>query len=92
MAAIVAGVLAARGTRGLVFHGDDGLDELTTTTTSDVWLIAGGDVVATRLNPADLGLADAARDDLVGADAAHNAGVVRGVLGGERGRCATSCC
>ncbi|HOQ52151.1 MAG TPA: anthranilate phosphoribosyltransferase [Micropruina sp.] len=85
MAAIVAGVLAARGTRGLVFHGDDGLDELTTTTTSDVWLIAGGDVVATRLNPADLGLADAARDDLVGADAAHNAGVVRGVLGGERG-------
>lgn len=87
LAPVVAQAFADRGGQDhvIVVRGDDGLDELTTTTTSDVWLIAGGDVVATRLNPADLGLADAARDDLVGADAAHNAGVVRGVLGGERG-------
>ncbi|MBK8447598.1 MAG: anthranilate phosphoribosyltransferase [Micropruina sp.] len=85
MARIMAGVLAGRGTRGLVFHGDDGLDELTTTTTSDLWLITNGEVLATRLNPADLGLAAASRDDLVGADAAHNAGVVQRVLAGEPG-------
>ena len=85
MAQIVAGVLAARGTRGLVFHGDDGLDELTTTTTSDVWLIADHRVQPTTLNPADLGLAPASRDDLLGGDAAHNASIVRGVLDGVKG-------
>ncbi|MFT3862096.1 anthranilate phosphoribosyltransferase [Micropruina sp.] len=85
MAAIVAGVLAARGTRGLVFHGDDGLDELTTTTTSDVWLFADKRVQPTTLNPADLGLAAASRQDLLGADAAFNAAVVRRVLAGEAG-------
>ena len=85
IAALVAGVLARRGTQGLVFHGDDGLDELTTTTTSDIWLIANGDVRATSLNPADLGLAPAAKQDLVGGDVVHNAAVVRSVLAGTTG-------
>lgn len=85
MAALVAGVLARRGTQGLVFHGDDGLDELTTTTTSDVWLIGDGDVRATTLDPTELGLAAAARDDLVGGSAARNAEVVREVLAGAPG-------
>ena len=44
MAALIAGVLARRGVEGFVFRGDDGLDELTTTTTSHVWAIAGGEV------------------------------------------------
>ena len=42
MAAIIAGVLARRGVDGFVFRGNDGLDELTTTTTSQVWSIVGG--------------------------------------------------
>ena len=85
MAPLVAGVIAGRGNRGLVFHGSDGLDELTTTTSSDVWLIRDGLVVASGLDPADLGLAPASRTDLVGGDPAHNAGVVRDVLGGASG-------
>jgi anthranilate phosphoribosyltransferase len=85
MAEIVAGVLAGRGTRGLVFHGDDGLDELTTTTTSDVWLIADRRVQPSTLDPGDLGVAPASRDDLLGGDAAHNAAIVRGVLDGAKG-------
>lgn len=85
MAPLVAGVIAGRGHRGLVFHGDDGLDELTTTTASDVWLIRDGEVVKTRLDPAELGVAPAGRDELVGADPAHNAGVVRSVLAGAPG-------
>ena len=85
MAALVAGVLARRGTRGLVFHGDDGLDELTTTTTSDIWLISDGEIRPARLDPADLGLARAKHADLVGGDVAHNAAVVRRVFGGEPG-------
>lgn len=85
IAALVAGVLARRGTQGLVFHGDDGLDELTTTTTSDIWLIADGVVRRSSLNPADLGLAPASKQDLVGGDVALNAGVVRKVLAGQTG-------
>lgn len=85
MAELMAGVLAGRGNRGLVFHGDDGLDELTTTGPSDVWLIGGGEVTATRFDPADLGLRRAERADLVGGGPADNAAVVRSVLGGAPG-------
>ncbi len=85
MAALMAGVLARRGNRGLVFHGGDGLDELTTTTTSDVWIVGGGRSVPTHLDPADLGIARATRDDLVGGPPEHNAGVVRDVFAGARG-------
>ena len=41
MAPVMAAVLAARGDSALVFRGDDGLDELTTTTTSSGWVGAG---------------------------------------------------
>lgn len=85
MAELVAGVLAERGTQGLVFQGDDGLDELTTTTTSEVWVVADGEVSRSSIDPADLGLARAGVDDLVGADPEHNAGVVRSVLSGASG-------
>ncbi len=85
MAPLVAGVIADRGHRGLVFHGSDGLDELTTTTSSDVWLIRDGAVQATTLDPSTLGVAPASREDLVGGTPAHNAGVVREVLAGRPG-------
>lgn len=81
----VAGVIAARGHRGLVFHGADGLDELTTTTRSLVWLIRDGEVLQTELDPAALGLAPAAPESLVGGDPAHNAEVVRQLLAGQTG-------
>lgn len=81
----VAGVLAGRGHRGLVFHGEDGLDELTTTTRSLVWLVSDGELTQTELDPQELGLAPADPGDLVGADPAHNAAVVRRVLAGEPG-------
>lgn len=85
MAPLVAGVLARRGVRGLVFHGDDGLDELTTTTTSEVWVVRDGRVEETELDPTRLGLASATPDDLRGGDAAHNARVAREVLSGATG-------
>jgi anthranilate phosphoribosyltransferase len=85
MAELIAGVLARRGVEGLVFRGDDGLDELTTTTTSQVWAITEGVVTAESFDSADLGLARSAPDDLKGGDVAFNADVVRRVLAGERG-------
>jgi anthranilate phosphoribosyltransferase len=85
MAPVMAAVLAARGDTALVFRGDDGLDELTTTTTSRVWVVRGGEVREESLDPAALGLAPAERDALRGADAAHNARVAHAVFAGERG-------
>ena len=85
MAELMAGVFAARGNRGMVMHGDDGLDELTTTTTSTVWLYDDSQVTRTGLDPADLGLDRAQLPDLVGGDAAVNAQVVHDVLAGKPG-------
>jgi anthranilate phosphoribosyltransferase len=85
MAPVLAGVLARRGTDALVFRGDDGLDELTTTTTSQVWLVSRGEVEPRVLDPDDYGIARGTLDDLRGGDAALNAAVVGRVLSGERG-------
>jgi anthranilate phosphoribosyltransferase len=87
MAPIMAGVLAGRGTDALVFRGDDGLDELTTTTTSSVWVVDGtsGSVQEQTLDPTELGLARSRPEDLRGDDAAFNADVFRRVLAGEKG-------
>ena len=85
MGAVIAGVLAGARLLALVFHGDDGLDELTTTDTSTVWVVHDGTVSQTVLDPADLGLARCPARDLRGGDAAHNAAVVRAVLAGEPG-------
>jgi anthranilate phosphoribosyltransferase len=85
MGEVLAGVLAARGSSALVFHGDDGLDELTTTTTSAVWLAHGAAVTATEFDPAELGIARAQPDQLRGGDATYNAAVMRAVLAGETG-------
>lgn len=86
MAERMVGVLAARGAeRALVVHGDDGLDELTTTTTSRVVELRGGEVRSYVVDPDALGLAPAPREALVGGDPATNAELARRVLGGEEG-------
>jgi anthranilate phosphoribosyltransferase len=85
MAAITAGVLAGRGVSALVFRGDDGLDELTTTTTSTVWIARDGGVRQTTLDPGELGIPPASPQALRGGDPSHNADVARRVLSGERG-------
>jgi anthranilate phosphoribosyltransferase len=84
MGPVLAGVLAARGSSALVFHGG-GLDELTTTAPSSVWVVSGGSVAPVTLDPRSLGVPRATVDDLRGGDAAHNASVVRFVLSGEPG-------
>lgn len=85
MAPVMAGVYAGRGVDAWVFRGDDGLDELTTTTTSAVWVVHDGQITTATVDPASYGLAPATTEDLRGGDAAHNADVVRRVLAGERG-------
>jgi anthranilate phosphoribosyltransferase len=81
----MAGVLAARGASALVFRGDDGLDELTTSTTSAVWCVDSGSVTASSVDPATLGITAPAPGALRGADASYNADVARRLLRGEQG-------
>ena len=85
MAPVMAGVFAARGDDAWVFRGDDGLDELTTTTTSRVWHVHEGEVTESTIDPAELGVPRGTAEGLRGGDAAHNADVVRRVLDGEPG-------
>lgn len=85
MAPVLAGVFARRGVEALVFRGDDGLDELTISTTSTVWTASGGSVRTETFDPRDVGVALAPIETLRGADPAFNAGVARRVLDGEKG-------
>jgi anthranilate phosphoribosyltransferase len=82
---VMAGVFARRGVDAWVFRGDDGLDELTTTTTSQVWAVVDGGVEQFQVDPRALGLPPARPEDLRGEDAEFNASVVRRLLAGEQG-------
>ncbi|GGU90016.1 anthranilate phosphoribosyltransferase 1 [Streptomyces litmocidini] len=85
MAPIVAGVLAERGNSALVFRGDDGLDELTTTATSRVWVVRDGGVTEERFDPRDVGIELVPLEALRGGDPSYNADVVHRLLAGETG-------
>jgi anthranilate phosphoribosyltransferase len=86
MAELMVTVLAELGSeRALVFHGHDGLDELTTTTTSAVWDLRGGEVMTYVLDPTELGIPKALSSDLVGGGPERNAGIARDVLAGALG-------
>ncbi len=68
-----------------VVHGHDGLDELTTTGSTDVAELKDGVIRVFEVTPADVGLAPAKLADLKGGDAAVNAAAMRAVLAGEPG-------
>ena len=87
MAEKVLGVLAANGAeRAMVVYGHDGLDELTTTTTSTVLSLEGPDEIRTFVvDPAERGLSGAAGDALRGGSPVVNADLARRVLDGEPG-------
>jgi anthranilate phosphoribosyltransferase len=84
-APLLARVLARRGESALVFHGEDGLDELTVTTTSRVWSVHGGAVHESVFDPRDVGIGRAPADALRGADARHNAQVARALFAARPG-------
>lgn len=85
LAPVVAEVLASRGFSVLVVRGDDGLDEITTTTTTTAWVASGGTVRVDKIDPRALDLAPTDTHELAGGDAAKNAEVMRALLGGAAG-------
>ncbi len=83
---LMAKVLADRGTEGFLFRGDDGLDEITLTTTSTIIQITPHqpeNQKAELFDPRDLGIGFAPIESITGGDAQYNAGVTLNILRGE---------
>ncbi len=68
-----------------VFHGEDGLDELTTTGPSVIYRLIDGEITHAEFTPEDFGIARVSREDLLGGDVDENRAITLGVLGGEPG-------
>jgi anthranilate phosphoribosyltransferase len=85
MAPVMAEVFAARGRSALVVRGDDGMDEITTTAGSTIWVAHGGTVHEEHIDPQQFGIAHARPEDLQGGDATVNAKAVRELLAGAKG-------
>lgn len=82
----LAGALLALGaTRALVVHGEDGMDELTTTAASHAALVSAGSVETMTIDPGELGLDKAALADLEGGSPEQNAETIGAILSGARG-------
>src|SRR5437870_7602674 len=79
----IARVLSELGTEhALVVHGEDGLDEISPSGPTRTWEVRGGSVREGRIDPKELGVAAARREEIVGGDPARNAAMARRVLGG----------
>lgn len=85
MAPVMAQVLAARGADALVVRGEDGIDEMSLSAPTQVWIAAGGKVEETVVDAASLGLPRAPLSALRGGDAAYNAEAARALLAGKAG-------
>ena len=71
--------------KALVVHGADGMDELTITGPSAVYLLEGGAVSRFEVSPSDLGLSEASAESIRADGPEDSARIARGVLAGERG-------
>jgi anthranilate phosphoribosyltransferase len=83
IAPLMAQELAQRGRFGLVSRGNDGLDELTTTTISQIWEVSPDQVTTWELDPLRLGLNRSSLEQLIGGEPAHNAQIAREVFAGK---------
>ena len=82
----LAGVLLSLGAkRAWVVHGEDGLDEITTTGETMVASIEDGTISVFRIAPEDVGLKRASADDLKGGSPVDNARAIEDVLSGAQG-------
>lgn len=82
---VMAQVLGNKGVDGFVFRGDDGLDELTLTTTTQVLTIGNGAIESGVIDPPSFGISYSPIESLVGGDANENAAIALRIFEGEHG-------
>ncbi|MFZ5987172.1 MAG: anthranilate phosphoribosyltransferase [Bacillota bacterium] len=71
--------------RAMVIHGLDGMDEITTTTSTKVSEVRDGKVLNYELDPKTYGFKLASKDDLMGGDAKENSDIICSIFKGEKG-------
>jgi len=82
---LMAQVLLDQGKEGYVFRGDDGIDEVSISTTTTVIQISKGKLKQESFNPAELGIATAPITALAGGDAKFNALMTNQIFAGKMG-------
>ncbi len=71
--------------RAMIVHGDDGLDEITTTTTTTICELNNGTLKKYTLNVEDLGFKKAKMEDIAGGTPKENAEIIIDILKGAKG-------
>lgn len=82
---LISQVLLEQGKEGFVFRGDDGLDEVSISTATQVIQIHDGKLTASEFNPSDLGITSSSISDLAGGDAKYNAQITMKIFAGLKG-------
>jgi anthranilate phosphoribosyltransferase len=82
---LISQVLLEQGKEGFVFRGDDGLDEVSISTTTQVIQIHDGKLTPSEFNPSDLGITSSSISDLAGGDAKYNAQMTMKIFAGHKG-------
>ncbi len=82
---VMAQVLGDKGVDGFVFRGDDGLDEITVATTTQVLTIGRGEIYSDCISPDDFGIDRSPISALLGGDANENARITMAIFAGEKG-------
>ena len=82
----MAKVLINLGIKGaMLVHGDDGLDEISISSTTTVCEIREGKIIKYTLNPRDYGFRLAKKSDIVGGNALENSRITLDILSGKSG-------
>lgn len=70
--------------RALIVHGSDGMDEITTTGTTNITELSDGKISERTIAPSDFGLNAVKLSDLEGGDPAHNAAALSDIFEGKQ--------
>ncbi len=81
---LMADVMRKRGTEGFLFRGDDGMDEITLSTTTHIMQVSNDQIRSEIFDPRSLGISYAPIESLTGGDAQFNAGITRQIFAGEK--------
>lgn len=80
LAPVMADVLLRRGVKALVVRGEDGLDEISTVSTTRIWDVTGSEVEESVFDPTIIGIPRVAPELLVGGARDVNAALLRQAL------------
>jgi anthranilate phosphoribosyltransferase len=82
---LISKVIATQGKEGFVFRGDDGLDEVSLSTTTTVLQVHNGEIIESEFDPLDIGVPRSQIHELLGGDAQFNAEITKQIFAGKSG-------